>query len=168
MREKSFLETAKEYQRELQTLGGMQAHERDLRALVVIVSVTHQSGMIQELVERFGAVARVHGRIHQFAEVFDTRISFRSIFFFQLLNVAGAVDEELEDVGGGDGRGREVAGEFRPSSIWTNVRLGVGARRDAGAVSHGGLVTRIASTEVEGRIVELGRIERSSVSVRWG
>ncbi len=67
MREKSFLEAAEKYQRELQALGGMQAHERDLRALVVIVSVTHQSGMIQELIESFSAVARVHGRIHQFA-----------------------------------------------------------------------------------------------------
>src|SRR5436190_23452190 len=88
-------------QREFQTLGRMQGHERDLRSLIVLVGIAYERGMVEELVEGLPAVAGVHGSIHEFAEIFYARVGFGSVFRLELFDVAGAIDEELEQLGSG-------------------------------------------------------------------
>ena len=44
---------------------------------------------------------RVHGRIHQFAQVLNAREGVRRGFFFQLLDIAGAINEELQNLWNG-------------------------------------------------------------------
>ena len=56
MREKPFFEAAKKDQRKLQALGGVQAHQCDLGTRIVIIGVGDEGGVIEELVESFGAV----------------------------------------------------------------------------------------------------------------
>jgi SLT domain-containing protein len=46
VREQSFFQTAEKDQREFQTFGSMQRHQRDLGAFVVGVGIGYQSGMI--------------------------------------------------------------------------------------------------------------------------
>jgi len=53
--------------------------------------------MIEELIKRLPTIARVHGRVHQFAQVLDARVGFRRVFLFQLLNVSSAVNQELQE-----------------------------------------------------------------------
>jgi len=71
-----------------------------LGALVVSVGVAYQGGVIEKLIQSFAAVARIHGGVYEFAQVLDSRIRFRRVFLFELLDVARAIDEELEDFGG--------------------------------------------------------------------
>ena len=66
MREKTLFQPAEENQRELQSFGGVQRHQRDLRTPIVCIGIAHQRCMIQELVESFAPITRVHGGIHQF------------------------------------------------------------------------------------------------------
>ena len=87
----------------LQSLCGVQAHQRNLGAGVVVVGVCNERGVVQELVQSLGAVARVHGGVDQFAQVLDAGESFRRVLVFEQLDVAGAVDQEFQDVGGVDG-----------------------------------------------------------------
>ena len=98
MGEQSFFQTAQEYQGKLQSFSRVQRHERDLGALVVGISVTNQRSMIEELIQCFSPIARIHGRVHQFAQIFNARICFRSVFFLELLDVAGAVDEKFQNL----------------------------------------------------------------------
>src|SRR6266851_4573717 len=101
MREESFFQAAQKNQRKLQAFGGVQTHERDLRTRVVIVGVADQGGMVEELVESFGAVAGIHGGVDQLTQVLDAGVGFGRVLFFELLDIAGAVDQEFQDVGGG-------------------------------------------------------------------
>ena len=71
MWKQTFFQTTQKHQWELQTFGRMQRHQRDLGALVVGVGVAYQGGMVEKLVEGLSAVTRIHGRVHQFAQVFD-------------------------------------------------------------------------------------------------
>ena len=119
MREQSFFEAAKKNQGELEAFGGMQAHQRDLRAFVVVVGVGDEGGVVEELVESFAAVARVHGGVDQFAKILDAGEGFGRVFVFQKLDVAGAVDQEFQDIGGRDRGGWE-------SGVDTFASLGLG------------------------------------------
>ncbi len=110
MRKQSFFEATEKDQRKLQALGRVQAHERNLRALVVVVGIADKSGVVEKLVKRFSAVARVHRGIHQLTQVFDAGERFRRVLLFEQLDVAGAVDQKLEQVGGGGKDGGPAAG----------------------------------------------------------
>ena len=88
MRKQAFFHSCQHYQRKLQSLGRVQRHQRDLRVLVVLVGVANQRRMIEKLVERLPTIARIHGRVHQFAQVLNARESFRRVFLFQLLDVS--------------------------------------------------------------------------------
>ena len=101
VREQALLEAAKENERELQALCRVQAHQRDLGALVVVVGIGNEGSMVEKLIKRFAAVARVGSGIDQLAQVFDARESFGRVFGFEQLDVAGAVDEEFQ--GSADG-----------------------------------------------------------------
>jgi len=96
VREQAFFESAEKDQGKLQALGRMQAHQRNLRALVIVVGVGDEGSVVEELIERLAAVTGVGGRVHQFAQVFDAREGFRRVLGFEKPDVAGAVDEELE------------------------------------------------------------------------
>ena len=80
----------------------MQAHQRDLGALVVVVGIGNEGSMVEKLIKRFAAVARVGSGIDQLAQVFDARESFGRVFGFEQLDVAGAVDEEFQQIGSAD------------------------------------------------------------------
>src|ERR1043166_9526462 len=71
VREESLLQPAEKHKRKLQTLGGMQAHQRDLGPRVIVVRIGNQGRMIEKLVQRFGTVARIHGGIDKFAQILD-------------------------------------------------------------------------------------------------
>src|SRR6266481_2287154 len=102
--------------------------------------------MIEELIERLPTVARVHGRIHQLAQVLDARVGFRRVFLFQWLNVSGAVDQKFEDLGRIRGRARRTE---------TLDRL-VGG--ETGALARPLVFRRIASRKIK---TEVARIEIS-------
>jgi len=55
MWKQSFFQAAEKYQREFQAFGGVQTHECDLRARVVVVGVGDEGSVVQELVEGFAA-----------------------------------------------------------------------------------------------------------------
>src|SRR5580692_1990092 len=98
----------------------MERHQRDLGMLVVLVRITYQRGMIEKLVERFATVARVHGSVAQFAQVLDAREGFGSIFLFELFDVSGAIDQELEKLGSVCSRSRGAKALLR----WTDRIIG--------------------------------------------
>ena len=98
MREQSFLQASQEDQRELQALGRVQGHERDLGALVISISIADQGGVVEKLVESFPAVARIHRGIHQFAQIFNAGVGFWCVFFLQQLDVTGAVYKKFQNV----------------------------------------------------------------------
>ncbi len=100
MREQSLLQPNQKDQRKLQPLGGMQGHQGDARVLVVIVGIADQGGMVEKLVQRLAAIARVHGRIHQFVQVLDAGQRLGRVFLLKLLDVARAVNQELQQFGG--------------------------------------------------------------------
>ena len=93
-------------------LAAVQRHQRDARVLVVLVGVADQCGVVEKLVQRLAAVARIHGGVHQFAQVLDARQRLRRVFLLELLDVAGAVDQELQQLGSGC-RHRRARGSLR-------------------------------------------------------
>src|SRR5262249_16922495 len=100
--------------------------------------VADQGGMIEELVEGFAAVFRVHGGIHEFAQVFDAGVGLGRVFVFEQLDVAGAVDEELQELSGVGGFARSaegvvvVGGSFGRGVGLSVVRESVGREGDVG------------------------------------
>ena len=76
----------------------MQAHQCDLRPLIVIVGIGHQRRMIEKLTQRLSAISRIARRIHQLLEIFNSGKGFGSSLFFQTLDVSRAVDEELDNL----------------------------------------------------------------------
>ncbi len=64
MREQSFFQTGEKYQREFQALGGVERHQRDLRAFFVGIGVADQGGVVEELIESFATVFGIHGGVY--------------------------------------------------------------------------------------------------------
>ena len=52
--------------------------------------------MIQKLIQRLPAIVRVHRRVYQLPQVFNSRESFWRVFLLQLFDVPGAVNQKLE------------------------------------------------------------------------
>src|ERR1700677_2304696 len=99
MGKQSFFQATEKEQRELQALGGVESHQSNPRAFVICVGIADQRRMIEKLIQSLAPVARIHGRVHEFAQVLNPRISLGCIFLFKLLDVTGAIDKELEDLG---------------------------------------------------------------------
>ena len=100
MREQSFFQASEEDQRKLQALGRVQGHQRDLGALVVSIGIADQRGVVEKLIESFAAVARIHGGVHQFAQILHAGVGLRRVFLLEQLDVTGAVDEKFQNLGG--------------------------------------------------------------------
>src|SRR5260370_39105143 len=58
----------------------------------------NEGGRIKEFRQSFAAIARIHGSVHEFAQVLDTGKRIRCGLFFELLDVSDTVDEELQDL----------------------------------------------------------------------
>jgi hypothetical protein len=99
VRKQTFFQTTQKHERKLQTLGGVESHQGDLRSLIVGIRIAYQSRMIEKLIQSFAPVARIHRRIHQFAQVFNPRIGLGSVFLLKLLDVTRAVDQEFQNFG---------------------------------------------------------------------
>ena len=69
------------------------------RVLVVIVGIADQRGVVEKLAERLAAIARIHGRVHQLAQVLDAGQRLGRVLLLQQLDVAGAVEQELQQLG---------------------------------------------------------------------
>src|SRR6185437_12059185 len=117
--EQAFFHAAEKHQRELQAFGGVEGHERDSCIFVVSIGIADERGMVQKLVEGFAAVFGIHGCIGQFVQVLNAGVGFGRVFIFQQFSVAGSVNEELENVGGGGGRGVGFGGR---DGSWGIVR----------------------------------------------
>src|SRR5574340_236363 len=59
--------------------------------------------MIEKLIQRLAAIARIHRRVDKLAQVFDPRVRFGCVLALQQLDVTGAVNQELEQLGRGCG-----------------------------------------------------------------
>ena len=64
-----------------------------------MVGVADECGVIEEFGERFAALLGVLRGVGEFLQVFNAREGFGRGFFFERADVAGAVDEELDELG---------------------------------------------------------------------
>ena len=99
MREQALFEPGKKNQRELQTLGGVQGHQRDARGRIELVGVRGQRGVIQKVGQALAADLGIVRGVGEFFQVFDPAESFRRSFGFESLDVAGAIDDEANQLG---------------------------------------------------------------------
>ncbi len=92
MREQAFLHASEEHDGELEALGVVQREQRDGRALVQVVGIGDQRGVIQELRDGFTTFGGFRRRIHQFAQVAEARFGFRIVIDFEHPAVTGAIE----------------------------------------------------------------------------
>ncbi len=98
----------------------MQGHEGDAGVGVVLVGVGGESGVVEEFGEGFAAGFGIVGGVGQFLQVFNAAEGFRRGFGFKGLDVAGAVDEEADQLGE---RGRVAGGSEGSSEAFCAGRL---------------------------------------------
>ena len=99
MREEALFESGKEDERELESLGGMQRHQRDAGVRVVLVGIGGKGGVIEELGQGFAADLSVVRGVGQFFQVFNAAEGLRRSLGFEGLDVAGAVNDEADQLG---------------------------------------------------------------------
>jgi hypothetical protein len=89
--------------------------------------------VIQKLRQRLAALLRILRGICKFLEIFDAGEGFGRAFFFERADVAGAIDEELDELGqsGGVAGGPEAGDGLRLCGIVErrSRSLGCGRRR---------------------------------------
>ena len=84
--------------------------------------------MIQKLIQSLTTVPRIHCSIDQFAQVLAARVSLGCVFLLKLLDVAGAINQELQNLRRvGDSSTRILRG------VWRGSSRPLSGRRDAGA-----------------------------------
>jgi hypothetical protein len=54
--------------------------------------------VIEELIERFRAIAGIHCGVYEFLQVLNAGVGLRRVFGLELLDVAGAINEKFQDV----------------------------------------------------------------------
>ena len=96
MGKETFFHARQEHQRKLQTLGGMQAHQRDPALGIVTIRVTHQCGVIEELRKGLAPLLRVLRSVGKLLQVFNAGERFRCPFFLERTDVASAVDQKAD------------------------------------------------------------------------
>ena len=98
MREQALFEAGKKDQRELQALGGVQRHQRHARLGIELVGVGGQRGVVEEFGQCFAAHFGIVRGVGQFLQVLNAAECLRRAFGFQSLDVAGAVDDEADQL----------------------------------------------------------------------
>ncbi len=81
----------------------MERHQRDAGLGGVGVGVGDERGVVEEFGERLAALLRVLRGVGEFLQVLDAGEGFGRGFFFEGADVAGAVVEELDELGEGGG-----------------------------------------------------------------
>ena len=139
VREGAVLHAGDEHGREFEALGGVDGHEGDLSAALAfgghLVRVGHEGDALKEVRERrAGRVGREGtGDRVQFRQVFHARGVLRILAAAQLRQVAGAVQDLLEDVGlGRAARLRGAQGFDEPPEGGRGLRGAGGDAQDLG------------------------------------
>ncbi len=99
VREETLLKAGEENEREFEALGGVEGHEGDAGFGVELIGVGGEGGVVEEFGKGFAAGFRVVCGVGQFLEVFNAAEGFRGAFCLKGLDVAGAVDEETDQLG---------------------------------------------------------------------
>ena len=94
MREKSLFESGEKDQRKLESLGGVQRHERDAGVGIELIGVGGERGVVEELGQRFAALLGVVRGVGQFLQVLNAAEGLGRALGFKSFDVAGAVDDE--------------------------------------------------------------------------
>src|SRR6266852_2988699 len=156
MRKQTLFEAAKKYQRKLEALGGMQSHQRDLRPFIVGISIAYQRGMIEKLIEGFTAIFRIHGRVDQFVQVLNPRVSLGSVLCFELLDISSAINQKFQKLRGvrGCARGAKAFDRFFDLTFRNRTRS----------------FNVLSSAEIERRRIKLGHVSgfRTNIQTTWG
>jgi len=108
----SFFKSSEKNERKLQSFGGMQRHERDTGVGVVLIGVRRQCRVVKELGQGFTADFGIVGGIGQFLQVFNAAEGFRGPLGLKRFNVAGAVDDETDQLGQRSGVAGSAEGCF--------------------------------------------------------
>ncbi len=103
VREDSFLHAGQKYVIEFEPLGAVQRHQRDQRVLIEVVGVTDQSGVIEEIHQRFAALGPFRHGVGEFAQVVGARGVFARIAIHEHVEIAAAEENGLQKI---RGRGR--------------------------------------------------------------
>ena len=103
MGEEAFFHAGEEDERELEALGGVEGHEGDAGFGGVLVGVGDEGGVVEEFGEGFAAGRGVLRGVGEFLQVLDAGEGFGRGFVFEGADVAGAVVEELDELGEGGG-----------------------------------------------------------------
>ena len=103
MREEAFLKAGEKDQREFKALGGVEGHERDAGVGIEFVSVGGESGVVEEFGEGFAALLGVVRGVGQFLQVLNAAEGLGCALGFEGFDVAGAVDDEADELGEGGG-----------------------------------------------------------------
>ena len=98
MRKKALFQAGEEDQRKLQALGGVQGHQCDAGLGVELVGVGGQSRVVEKLAQGLAAGFGIVGGVGQFLQVFNAAEGLRRAFGLQGFDVAGAVDEEADQL----------------------------------------------------------------------
>ena len=76
----------------------MQGHQRHSRALIVVIGVGDQRGVVKKFRQGDALFFRLHCRVHKFLQVLNAVLRFRLILFAQNLDVTGTIKNALEEL----------------------------------------------------------------------
>ena len=122
VREQSLFKSRKKHQRKLQPLGRMQCHQRDARVGIELIGVGRQRRVIEKLGQRLAAHLGIVRGVGQFLQVLNAAEGLRRAFGFERLDVAGAVDEEADQL-----RQRSRIARLPETASGFSVRISAGA-----------------------------------------
>ena len=103
VREEALFKAGEKDQREFEALGGVERHERDAGVGVELVGVGGESGVVEEFGEGFAALLGVVRGVGEFLQVLNAAEGLGRAFGFESFDVAGAVDDEADELGEGGG-----------------------------------------------------------------
>jgi hypothetical protein len=114
MREKSLFKAGEKDQREFEALGGVQRHERDASVGIELIGVGGECGVVEEFGESFAALFGIVRGVGQFLQIFNAAEGLGRAFGLESFDVAGAVDDEADELGesGGVAGGAKCAPRF--------------------------------------------------------
>jgi hypothetical protein len=101
--EEAFFHAGEEDEWELEAFGGVEGHEGDAGFGGVAVGVGDEGGMVKEFGEGLAAGGGVLCGVGEFFQVFNAGEGLGRGFVFESADVAGAVVEELDELGEGCG-----------------------------------------------------------------